>query len=86
MADLGLQVYRMGIEWARVEPSEGVWDEAALAHYRDEVAGLVAAGTAAASSSASSTWPGTNTAERLEGLEGGAGSLAGASGSTITVC
>ncbi len=44
LAELGVRHYRMGIEWARVEPSEGVWDEAALAHYRDEVAGLVAAG------------------------------------------
>ena len=43
LAELGIRHYRMGIEWARVEPSAGVWDEDAIAHYRDEVAGLVAA-------------------------------------------
>jgi len=44
LAELGIRHYRMGIEWARVEPSDGVWDEVAIAHYRDEAAGLVAAG------------------------------------------
>ena len=44
LAELGVRHYRMGIEWARVEPSAGVWDEDAIAHYRDEVAGLVAVG------------------------------------------
>ena len=32
-ADLGLNAYRFSIEWARVEPVEGVVDQAALAHY-----------------------------------------------------
>lgn len=34
MAGLGLNTYRYSVEWARIEPSEGVFDEAALDHYR----------------------------------------------------
>lgn len=37
MRDMGVGHYRMGIEWARLEPSRGVYDEAAFAHYRDEI-------------------------------------------------
>ncbi len=33
VASLGLNAYRFSIEWARVEPSRGVIDEEALAHY-----------------------------------------------------
>jgi beta-glucosidase len=33
-ASLGLTHHRLSIEWARVEPAEGVIDEAAVAHYR----------------------------------------------------
>ncbi|HCB99658.1 MAG TPA: glycoside hydrolase family 1 protein, partial [Ruminococcaceae bacterium] len=29
------QVYRMGIEWSRIEPQEGHFDEQAIQHYRD---------------------------------------------------
>jgi len=28
---------RIGLEWARIEPSEGVFDETVIAHYRDEL-------------------------------------------------
>ncbi len=31
--DLGLNSYRFSIEWAKVEPEEGTWDEAALGWY-----------------------------------------------------
>jgi len=31
---LGVQVYRMSIEWARIEPQPGQFDEEAVAHYR----------------------------------------------------
>ncbi|WP_343222177.1 glycoside hydrolase family 1 protein [Novosphingobium profundi] len=31
---LGLNTYRFGIEWARIEPERGEWSMAALAHYR----------------------------------------------------
>ncbi|MBI2885372.1 MAG: glycoside hydrolase family 1 protein [Candidatus Omnitrophica bacterium] len=29
--------HRFSIEWSRIEPAEGVWDDAAIAHYRDVV-------------------------------------------------
>ena len=34
LAALGLNTYRFSVEWARIEPSEGVFDPEALAHYR----------------------------------------------------
>jgi beta-glucosidase len=34
LADAGLNTYRYSVEWSRIEPSEGTFDEAALAHYR----------------------------------------------------
>ncbi len=37
MHDMGIQCYRMGIEWARLEPENGVFDEAAFEHYRQEL-------------------------------------------------
>ena len=33
--DLGQNAHRLSIEWSRVEPQENVWDESALAHYRE---------------------------------------------------
>lgn len=44
MHEMGLQVYRMGIEWARIEPCEGVFDEKAIAHYKMEIRLLKAYG------------------------------------------
>lgn len=40
MDELGVQCYRMGIEWSRVEPRDGFFDETALAHYREEIQAL----------------------------------------------
>ena len=37
MATLGLQVYRMGVEWSRIEPRPGEFDSAAIEHYREEL-------------------------------------------------
>lgn len=37
MADMGLKIYRLGIEWARLCPNEDKVDEAAVAHYREEL-------------------------------------------------
>ena len=37
MADLGLQVYRMGIEWSRIEPTPGDFDTESIARYREEI-------------------------------------------------
>ncbi len=34
LADLGLVHHRLSLEWARLEPEEGVHDRAAVAHYR----------------------------------------------------
>lgn len=42
--DMGVEVYRVGIEWARIEPQPGVYDVAALAFYDDLIASIVAAG------------------------------------------
>lgn len=44
MAELNVRHYRMGLEWARLEPSPGRFDADAIAHYRDEFAQLRAAG------------------------------------------
>lgn len=43
-AGLGVNTYRFGIEWARVEPSPGRWDEAELAFYDDVFRQVRAAG------------------------------------------
>src|SRR3954468_9008402 len=31
---LNLNTFRFGVEWSRLEPEEGVWDEEAFDHYR----------------------------------------------------
>lgn len=38
MADAGLNAYRFSIEWARVEPKEGEFEEKEIEHYRDVIA------------------------------------------------
>ncbi|WP_067687321.1 family 1 glycosylhydrolase, partial [Nocardia jejuensis] len=42
--DLGVGVYRIGVEWARVQPAPGVWDEAGFAFYDSVIAAVRAAG------------------------------------------
>nr|WP_245549854.1 family 1 glycosylhydrolase [Gordonia effusa] len=42
--DLGVKVYRVGIEWARVQPTPGKFDPAAWAYYDDVINSIVAAG------------------------------------------
>lgn len=37
MKELGMQICRLGIEWARVEPREGAFDQEAINHYVEEV-------------------------------------------------
>jgi beta-glucosidase len=44
MKSLGANAYRFSIEWSRVEPEKARYDEAAWAHYEDEVKQLKAAG------------------------------------------
>lgn len=41
MKEMGLTVYRFSVEWSKIEPREGVFDEAALDHYADVCAELV---------------------------------------------
>ena len=40
MSAMGLPCCRMGVEWSRVEPEEGRFDQAAIAHYREELQAL----------------------------------------------
>ncbi len=40
LQQLNLNSFRFGIEWARLEPREGEWDEAAVEHYRRYIASL----------------------------------------------
>ncbi|MGO4268356.1 glycoside hydrolase family 1 protein [Paenibacillus sp. TAF58] len=35
LAELGMNTYRFSIEWARIEPEEGRFNDAAIEHYRD---------------------------------------------------
>ena len=44
MHDMGITVYRFGIEWSRIEYSRGEFSEAALAHYRKEIEYMLAKG------------------------------------------
>lgn len=37
MAELGIKDYRMSIEWSRLEPKRGTFDEDAINHYIDEI-------------------------------------------------
>lgn len=37
LKDLGHQVYRMSIEWSRVEPENGIFNQDAIDHYIDEL-------------------------------------------------
>ncbi|NTW23029.1 glycoside hydrolase family 1 protein [Candidatus Falkowbacteria bacterium] len=42
VAQLNCGAYRMGIEWARIEPEEGKWNMAELEHYRQAIKSLKA--------------------------------------------
>jgi len=44
MKELGIDVYRFSIEWSKIEPKEGTFDEEALAHYEDLCNELLANG------------------------------------------
>lgn len=37
MKDAGLNAYRFSIEWARIQPEEGVFDDDQIRHYRDVI-------------------------------------------------
>jgi beta-glucosidase len=44
MRSFGLNAYRFSVEWSKIEPEEGRFNEAALAHYEEMVDALLAAG------------------------------------------
>ena len=44
MADMGLQIYRFGIEWSRIEPRRGEYSAEAIAHYREEIEYMIERG------------------------------------------
>ena len=44
LQSLGMNSFRFGIEWSRIEPREGIWDEQAIAHYRAYIQALKARG------------------------------------------
>ena len=44
LKELGVKHYRMGLEWARIEPAPGVFNQDAIDHYRDEARALREAG------------------------------------------
>lgn len=44
LKDLGMNAFRFGIEWARVEPREGAWDASAIDHYRKYLKSLKSRG------------------------------------------
>jgi beta-glucosidase len=35
LKNLGVNSYRFSLEWSRIQPEEGVWDERALSHYQE---------------------------------------------------
>ena len=35
LEELGVNVFRLSIEWARIQPEEGIFDEKVIAHYRE---------------------------------------------------
>lgn len=37
MADMGIRHYRFGIEWSRIEPEKGIFDDTAMEHYINEI-------------------------------------------------
>ena len=44
MAEMGMQIYRFGIEWSRIEPERGVYSAEAIAHYREEIEYMLSKG------------------------------------------
>ena len=44
MAQMGLGIYRFGIEWSRIEPERGEYSEEAIAHYREEIEYMLSLG------------------------------------------
>ncbi|MHB1295299.1 MAG: glycoside hydrolase family 1 protein [Anaerolineae bacterium] len=43
-AELGQNAHRLSVEWSRLEPAEGAWDESAVARYREILGAMRALG------------------------------------------
>lgn len=37
LKEMGVKHYRFGVEWSRIEPENGVFDDEVIAHYREEI-------------------------------------------------
>lgn len=44
MAEMGLKIYRFGIEWSRIEPRRGEYCAEAIGHYREEIGYMLSKG------------------------------------------
>lgn len=44
MADMGMRIYRLGIEWSRIEPKQGVFSKEALGAYREMLEYMISKG------------------------------------------
>ena len=44
MAEMGLEIYRFGIEWSRIEPRQNEYSPDAIAHYREEIEYMLSKG------------------------------------------
>lgn len=44
MKEMNHDIYRMSIEWSRLEPQEGVWSQEGIDHYKKEIKSLLEAG------------------------------------------
>lgn len=40
LTDLNMNAYRFSVEWSRIEPNEGEWNDEAIHHYREYIASL----------------------------------------------
>ena len=61
LAAAGLNAYRFSVEWARIEPEEGKFDEREVEHYRDVIRCCKANGVEPIGCiSKSKVWPSTN--------------------------
>lgn len=43
MEEMNHEIYRMSIEWSRIEPEQGVWSEEGITHYQKEIKALLKA-------------------------------------------
>ncbi len=68
--NLGCRAFRLSLAWARLEPSPGVWDDAAFEHYRDVLQYMRGAGMTTIVTLHHNTWP-----IHVQEAGGGAGML-----------